>query len=38
VERYRGLVTDVEFSIPAATPAEQGILRELLQEIRRASA
>lgn len=35
VERYRGLVTDVEFSIPAATPGEQGILRELVQEIRR---
>jgi len=38
VERYRGLVTDVEFSIPAATPAEQGILRELVQEIRRETA
>jgi hypothetical protein len=37
VERYRGLVTDVEFSIPAATAAEQGILRELVQEIRRES-
>jgi probable F420-dependent oxidoreductase len=35
VERYRGLVTDVEFSIPAATAGEQGILRELIQEVRR---
>jgi alkanesulfonate monooxygenase SsuD/methylene tetrahydromethanopterin reductase-like flavin-dependent oxidoreductase (luciferase family) len=35
VDRYRGLVTDVEFSIPASTPHEQGILRELVQEIRR---
>jgi hypothetical protein len=38
VERYRGLVTDVEFSIPAATPGEQGILRELAQDIRRETA
>ena len=38
VERYRGLVTDVEFSIPAATPDERGILRELVQEIRRETA
>jgi probable F420-dependent oxidoreductase len=38
VERYRGLVTDVEFSIPATTPGEQGILRELVQEIRREAA
>jgi hypothetical protein len=35
VERYRGLVTDVEFSIPAATAREQGILRELVEDIRR---
>ncbi|MGH7385238.1 MAG: hypothetical protein ACREKG_08635 [Candidatus Rokuibacteriota bacterium] len=35
VERYRGLVTDVEFSIPAGTAREQGILRELVQDIRR---
>ena len=34
VARYRGLVTDVEFSIPAATEAERGVLRELLQDIR----
>jgi probable F420-dependent oxidoreductase len=38
VERYRGLVTDVEFSIPAATAGEQGILRELVQDIRRETA
>ena len=38
VERYRGLVTDVEFSIPAGTPREQGILRELVQDIRREAS
>jgi probable F420-dependent oxidoreductase len=38
VQRYRGLVSDVEFSIPAATPGEHGILRELVQEIRREAA
>ena len=38
VARYRGLVTDVEFSIPAATAGEQGILRELVQDIRRETA
>ena len=38
VERYRGLVTDVEFSIPAGTERERGILRELVQGIRREAA
>jgi probable F420-dependent oxidoreductase len=38
VARYRGLVTDVEFSIPAATEHERGILRELVQEIRREAS
>jgi hypothetical protein len=38
VARYRGLVTDVEFSIPATTVGERGILRELVQEIRRETA
>jgi len=38
VERYRGLVTDVEFSIPAGTERERGILRELVQEVRREAA
>lgn len=38
LERYRGLVTDVEFSIPATTEREQGILRELVQEVRREVA
>ena len=38
VARYRGLVTDVEFSIPAATAGKQGILRELVQDIRRETA
>jgi probable F420-dependent oxidoreductase len=36
IERYRGLVTDVEFSIPAASERERGRLRELVQDIRRA--
>ena len=31
VARYRGLVTDVEFSIPAGTASERGILRELVE-------
>jgi probable F420-dependent oxidoreductase len=34
VDRYGGLVTDVEFSIPCATPAEQSTMRALLAEIR----
>ncbi len=38
VERYRGLVTDVEFSIPAGTERERGRLRELVDEIRREAA
>jgi hypothetical protein len=38
VARYRGLVTDVEFSIPAPTAREQGLLRELVQDIRRDAA
>ncbi|HEX5528144.1 MAG TPA: LLM class flavin-dependent oxidoreductase, partial [Methylomirabilota bacterium] len=38
VDRYRGLVTDVEFSIPASTPREREILRDLVQEIRREAA
>ena len=36
IDRYRGLITDVEFSIPAGTERERGILRELVQEVRRA--
>lgn len=35
VARYRGLVTDVEFSIPAGTERERATLRELVQDIRR---
>jgi hypothetical protein len=38
VERYRGLVTDVELSIPAATAPERGIRRDLVPDIRRESA
>lgn len=36
--RYRGLVTDVEFSIPATTAREQGLLGALVQDIRRDAA
>lgn len=38
IERYRGLVTDVEFSIPAGTEREREILRELVRDIRREAA
>ncbi len=38
VARYRGLVTDVEFSIPAGTERERGILRELVEDVRREAA
>ena len=38
VARYRGLVTDVEFNIPATTAREQGLLHELVQDIRRDAA
>jgi hypothetical protein len=34
-ERYAGLVTDVEFSIPIGTERERGILRELVRDLRR---
>jgi hypothetical protein len=34
IERYRGLITDVEFSIPAGTERERDQLRELVKEIR----
>jgi probable F420-dependent oxidoreductase len=37
-ERYRGLVSDVEFSIPAGTERERGILRELVRDLQRAAA
>jgi len=37
IERYRGLITDVEFSIPAGTEAERARLRELVQDIKRAA-
>ena len=36
IARYRGLITDVEFSIPAATDAERATLRALVQDIQRA--
>ncbi len=37
-ERYRGLVTDVEFSIPAGSERERGILRELVRDLQRPAA
>jgi hypothetical protein len=37
IERYRGLITDVEFSIPAGTERERDILRELVRDIQRES-
>jgi probable F420-dependent oxidoreductase len=36
VDRYRGLITDVEFSIPAATERERGTLRELVKDLQHA--
>jgi hypothetical protein len=36
IERYRGLITDVEFSIPAGTEHERATLRELVRDIQRA--
>jgi hypothetical protein len=38
VRRYAGLVSDVEFSIPAGTDRERAILRELVQDVRREAA
>jgi probable F420-dependent oxidoreductase len=35
-ERYGGLVTDVEFSIPCATPAERERMHALIRELRAA--
>jgi len=37
-ERYRGLITDVEFSIPAASEQDRGLLREIVQDLRRPGA
>ena len=37
IERYRGLITDVEFSIPASTEGERERLRALVREIQRAA-
>jgi probable F420-dependent oxidoreductase len=34
VERYGGLVSDIEFSIPCATPAERAAMRDLLAQLR----
>ena len=34
IERYGGLVTDIEFSIPCATPAEQATMQDLLAQLR----
>jgi probable F420-dependent oxidoreductase len=35
IERYRGLITDVEFSIPAGTEQERNTLRDLVRDIQR---
>jgi hypothetical protein len=34
VERYGGLVSDIEFSIPCATPDERAAMRDLLAQLR----
>lgn len=36
-QRYRGLITDVEFSIPVGSARERGILRELVQDLRKVT-
>ncbi len=38
IERYGGLVTDVEFSIPCATPDEMATMRQLLGQLRAETA
>lgn len=38
VERYGGLVTDVEFSIPCNTPEEKATMRQLLDQLRKEVA
>jgi hypothetical protein len=35
IARYRGLITDVEFSIPVGTDTERAILRDLVRDIQR---
>ena len=35
IERYRGLITDVEFSIPAGSEHERATLREIVRDIQR---
>jgi hypothetical protein len=37
IARYRGLITDVEFSIPVGTATERAILRDLVRDIQRAA-
>lgn len=34
VQRYGGLVSDIEFSIPCGTPQEQATMRDLLRQLR----
>jgi probable F420-dependent oxidoreductase len=36
IERYRGLITDVEFSIPAGSERERAILRDLVEDIKKS--
>ena len=34
VERYGGIVSDIEFSIPCASAAEQATMRNLIRQLR----
>ena len=36
IERYGGLITDVEFSIPASSEAERATLRDVVRDLQRA--
>lgn len=38
VERYGGLCTDVEFSIPCTTPEEKATMRDLIEQVRKEVA
>lgn len=38
VQRYGGIVSDIEFSIPCTTPAEKATMRDLIEQVRRETA
>lgn len=38
VERYGGLVSDIEFSIPCSTPQENATMRDLISRLQRETA